>query len=120
MGEDDGFVCLFLGAELVEVVDKHFNLGGGGPVLHFDAVDDRVLLYVVFILLDVGLVEVDGERDVAAWAIGCCGLERSDVVFGTFTTEFVVAARADRLFGCLVAYVTNQDVLSAFGVFLEY
>ncbi len=51
---------LFLGAELVEVVDKHFDFGGGGPVLHFDTVDDRVLLYMVFVLLDVGLVKVDG------------------------------------------------------------
>ncbi len=58
--EDDGLVGLLLAAQLVEVVHQHLDLGARGPVLHLDAVDDGALLDVVFVLLDVGLVEVDG------------------------------------------------------------
>lgn len=120
--EDNGLVRALLTAEFVQVVHEHFDLRRRRPVFHLDPVDDRVLLHVLLVLLDVRLVEVDGERDVAAWtvrlAVGAVA-ERADVVFGAFAAELVVAARADCLFGGFVADAADQHVLAALGVFLE-
>ncbi len=38
--EDDGLVGLLLTPQLVQIVDKHLDLGGRSPILHFDSVDD--------------------------------------------------------------------------------
>lgn len=121
--EDNRLVRSLLAAELPEIVDQHFDLGRRGPVFHLDPVNDGILLYVLFVLLDIRLIKVDGERDVAArtvWLTVSGVAERPDVVFGAFAAEFVVATRADRLFGGFVADAANQHVLAAFGVFLEY
>ena len=40
LGKDNGFEGLLLAAELVEVVNEHFDFGRGGPVLHLDTIDD--------------------------------------------------------------------------------
>ena len=59
-----------LGSQLVEIVDKGFDLGAGSPVLHLDSIDDRRFLYHLFILFNVGLLEIDTEGDVADRAVG--------------------------------------------------
>jgi hypothetical protein len=70
LAEDDGFVGHVLGSQLVEIVDKGFDFGAGSPVLHLDSIDDRRFLYHLFILFNVGLLEIDTEGDVADRAVG--------------------------------------------------
>lgn len=118
--EDDGFVGLLLAAQLVEIVHQHLDLRARGPVLHLDAVDDGALLHVIFVLLDVGLVEIDGQRYMAArtvWSVAV--VEGTDIVLGAFAAEFMMAARADGFFSCFVADAADEDVLTAFGVLFE-
>jgi hypothetical protein len=59
-----------LGAKFVQVVYESFDLGAGNPVLHLDSVDDGGFLDLLLILLDVGLLEVDAQCDVALRAVG--------------------------------------------------
>jgi hypothetical protein len=59
-----------LGAEFVEVVHESFDLGAGNPVLHLDSVDDGGFLDLLLVLLDVRLLEVDAQCDVALRAVG--------------------------------------------------
>ena len=110
---------LFLASKLVEVVHQHLDLRGRGPVLHFDAVDDRVLLHVIFVLLNVRLVEVDRQRDMAARTVGSVTIEGTHIVFGAFAAKFVVAARADGLFGGFITDAADEDVLASLGVLFE-
>lgn len=109
---------LFLASKLVEVVDEHFDLGRAGPVLHLDPVDDAALLDVLFVLLDVGLVPVDGERNVACWAVGvtACTLEGLDVVLRALSAELVLALRSDSLFCWFIANAADEDILTTFGM----
>jgi hypothetical protein len=58
-----------LRAKFVKVVYEGFNFGAGNPVLHLDSVDDGGFLNLLFILLDVGLLEVDAQCDVALRAV---------------------------------------------------
>ncbi len=61
LGEDDGLEGVPAASELVEIVDKHFNLGRRRPILHLDPVDDGILLDQLLILLDIGLIEVNRQ-----------------------------------------------------------
>ena len=110
---------LLLATQLIEVINQHLDLSRRGPVLHLYTIDDRAALHVVFVLLDVRMIEVDGQEDVAAWAVWGLILERSNIVFSTSATEFVVAARANWFFGCLVADAADEDILTACGVLFE-
>lgn len=109
---------LLLASQLVEIVNQHLYLGGRGPVLHFDTIDDRTLLHVFFILLDIRLIEVDGQRDMTSRAIWRLVFERSYVVLCAFPAELMMAARTNRFFSSFIADTTNQDVLSTLRVLL--
>ena len=74
MTEDNGLGGAILGSELPEVMDKKLNFGTAGPVLHLDSVDNRGLLDLLLILLNVWLFKIDTEFNVALRAIGLvCG-----------------------------------------------
>lgn len=54
----------------MQIVDKGLDFRARGPVLHLDSVDDRGLLDLLLILLNIGLFKVDTEGDVALRAVG--------------------------------------------------
>lgn len=97
----------------IDVVDQHFDFGRGGPVFHQDPVDDRVRLHGLLRLFPGGLLQVNGEWDVALGALhGRVSVERPDVVMGTLAAKVVAAARPDRIFGRLIAHATHQDIMT--------
>lgn len=118
--EHNGFVRLLLTSQLVELVDEHFDLRRRCPVLHADSVYDRVLLDVFFLLLDIWLLEVDRQWDVAARTIndGVC-FEGPDVILCAAAAEFMTTARSDGFLGGFVADTADENILSALCVLLQ-
>lgn len=111
---------LFLASELVQVVDKHFDLGRGRPFLHADPVDDRVLLHVLLFLFYIRLFKINRKRNVAPGAVHSrAGIERIDIILRALAAEFVMTARPDCFFCWFITDATDEDILTSLSMFLE-
>ncbi len=75
---------------------------------------------MIFVLFNVWLIEVDGERDMTARAIWRrVLLEGPHIILCALPAELMMTTRPNGLFSRLIADTAYQHILPAFGMFLE-
>ena len=111
---------LLLASQFIKLVDEHFNLRRGCPVLHANPVDNRVLLDMLFLLLNIRLLKVDRQGNVAAGTInGGTGIEGLDIILGASTTKLMTTARSDCFLSRFIANTANENILAILRMLLQ-
>lgn len=105
----------------MQVIQQSLDLRAAREFLHVDSVDDGRFLDCGFVLYKFRLLEVDGQRQMAAWAVGRRAplLARLDVILDACAAEVVLARRPNCVFRCLVTDTATQDILSPSTVLFE-
>ena len=113
-------MSLLFTSQFIKLVDEHFDLRRGCPVLHADPVDNRVLLDMFFLLFNIRLFKVDGQGNVAAGAInGDAGIEGLDIILGASTTKLMTTARSDCFLSRFIANTANENILAILRMLLQ-
>lgn len=105
---------------LVKLVQQRFDLGGRRPVVHQNAIDDRILFHRFSGLFNGRLFQINGEGDVTLRTVYHRGIvERLNIILCTFATELMATTRPNRILRRLITDPTDQDIESRLHVFLQ-
>jgi len=102
--EDNTLAARVLGSQKVQVIQQSLDLRAAREFLHVNSVDDGRFLDRRFVLHQFRLLEVDGQRQMAAWAVGrrVRLLARLDVILDARAAEIVLTRRPNGVFRRLV------------------
>lgn len=118
--ENDRLWRMALGSLQIELIQKGLDLGGGRPVIHQNAIDDRILLDRFSRLFNRWLLQINRKRNMALGAVDHRGvIKRLNVVLGTLTAKLMTTARPNRILRRLITNAADQDIKSGLHVFLQ-